>query len=102
MGRVLAFGLSPFLIIATDSVLLIVLNTVLQRYGGPWAWLRFSVSPAPPSYRAHPLIITMPMGGMTLGTQPVISFNFGAGEPEAHQAGHEGHRMPRLLFPAAS
>lgn len=34
MLRVLAFGLSPFLIIATDSILLIVLNTVLQRYGG--------------------------------------------------------------------
>lgn len=34
-AAVLAFGLSPFLIIATDSILLIVLNTVLQRYGGP-------------------------------------------------------------------
>ena len=33
--RIAVFGLSPFLIIASDSVLLIVLNTVLQRYGGP-------------------------------------------------------------------
>lgn len=33
--RVLAFGLSPFIILATDSLLLIVLNAVLQRYGGP-------------------------------------------------------------------
>ena len=31
VGRVLSFGLSPFLTIATDSVLLIVVNTVLQR-----------------------------------------------------------------------
>lgn len=34
--RIAAFGLSPFLIIASDSILLIVLNTVLQRYGGAW------------------------------------------------------------------
>ena len=33
--KVVVFGISPFIIIATDSVLLIVLNTVLQRYGGP-------------------------------------------------------------------
>ena len=34
MRRVLLFGLSPFVIVATDSILLIVLNSVLQRYGG--------------------------------------------------------------------
>ena len=35
MGRILYLGMSPFLILATDSVLLIVMNTVLQTYGGP-------------------------------------------------------------------
>ena len=80
MGRVLAFGLSPFLIIATDSVLLIVLNTVLQRYGGPG--LGDTLVTCATIVQSYLLIITMPMGGMTLGTQPVISFNFGAGEPE--------------------
>ena len=33
--KIVSFGFSPFLIIASDSILLIVLNTVLQRYGGP-------------------------------------------------------------------
>ena len=33
--RISTFGISPFIIIASDSILLIVLNTVLQRYGGP-------------------------------------------------------------------
>ena len=80
MGRVLAFGLSPFLIIATDSVLLIVLNTVLQRYGGPG--LGDTLVTCATIVQSYLLIITMPMGGMTLGTQPVISFNFGAGKPE--------------------
>ena len=80
MRRVLAFGLSPFLIIATDSVLLIVLNTVLQRYGG--AELGDTLVTCATIVQSYLLLITMPMGGMTLGTQPVISFNFGAGQPE--------------------
>ncbi|MGI6008375.1 MAG: MATE family efflux transporter [Ruminococcus sp.] len=33
--HILYLGLSPFLIMATDSIILIVMNTVLQRYGGP-------------------------------------------------------------------
>lgn len=78
--RVLAFGLSPFFIIATDSVLLIVLNTVLQRYGGPQ--LGDTLVTCATIVQSYLLLITMPMGGMTLGTQPVISFNYGAGQPE--------------------
>lgn len=78
--RVLAFGVSPFFIIATDSVLLIVLNTVLQRYGGPQ--LGDTLVTCATIVQSYLLLITMPMGGMTLGTQPVISFNYGAGQPE--------------------
>ena len=77
MRRVLAFGLSPFLIIATDSILLIVLNTVLQRYGG--AELGDTLVTCATIVQSYLLLITMPMGGLTLGTQPVVSFNYGAG-----------------------
>ena len=79
VGRVLAFGLSPFLIIATDSVLLIVLNTVLQRYGGPG--FGDTLVACATVVQSYMLLITMPLGGLTLGTQPVISFNYGAGRP---------------------
>ena len=34
MGRILYLGFSPFLILATDSIILIAMNTVLQKYGG--------------------------------------------------------------------
>ncbi len=78
--RVLSFGFSPFLIVATDSVLLIVLNTVLQRYGG--AELGDTLVTCATIVQSYLLIITMPMGGMTLGTQPVVSFNYGAGQPQ--------------------
>lgn len=78
--QVLAFGLSPFLIIATDSILLIVLNTMLQRYGGPE--LGDTLVTCATIVQSYMLLITMPMGGMTLGTQPVVSFNYGAGQPQ--------------------
>lgn len=76
--RIAAFGLSPFLIIASDSILLIVLNTVLQRYGGPGEGdILVTCATIVQSYL---LLITMPMGGITLGSQPVISFNYGRGD----------------------
>ena len=80
MRRVLAFGLSPFLIIATDSILLIVLNTVLQRYGGPE--LGDTLVTCATIVQSYLLLITMPMGGLTLGSQPVVSFNYGAANLE--------------------
>ena len=80
MVRVLASGLSPFLIIATDSVLLIVLNTVLQRFGGPGRG--DTLVTCATIVQSYLLLITMPMGGLTLGTQPVISFNYGAGHTQ--------------------
>ena len=35
MGRILFLGVSPFLILATDSVIQIVMNTSLQTFGVP-------------------------------------------------------------------
>ena len=80
IGRIASFGLTPFLIIATDSVLLIVLNAVLQRYGGPGEGdILVTCATIVQSYMC---IITMPMGGITGGCQSVVSFNYGAGQPD--------------------
>ena len=76
MRRVMLFGLSPFLIAASDSVILIVFNSMLQRYGGPQNGdLYVACATIVQSYMQ---IITLPLGGITGGTQPVLSFNYGA------------------------
>lgn len=78
MRRVILFGLSPYLTIATDSILLIILNMMLQRFGGPGEGdILITCATIVQSFM---LIITMPMGGITLGGQPVVSFNYGAGQ----------------------
>lgn len=74
--RILYLGLSPFLILATDSILLIVMNTVLQKYGGPSQGdMLITCATIVQSYM---LMITSPMIGISGGTQAIISYNYGA------------------------
>ena len=76
--RIMAFGLPTFLIISTDSVILIVLNGVLQRYGGPGEGdVLVSCATIVQSWFS---LISLPMGGITEGAQPVVSFNYGAAQ----------------------
>ena len=83
--KIVSFGFSPFLIIASDSILLIVLNTVLQRYGGPGEG--DTLVTCATIVQSYLLLITMPLGGITLGSQPVVSFNYGLGSaPRMKQA----------------
>lgn len=76
LGRkIVGVGLSPFLILATDSVLLIALNSILQRYGHDRGDMLVTTATIVQSYMQ---LITFPMLGMTGGCQPLISYNFGA------------------------
>lgn len=73
--RVLTFGFCPFIIIAGDSVLIIALNTVLQKYGGSNGDMLIACATIVQSYMQ---IVTLPLGGISSGTQPILSFNYGA------------------------
>ena len=78
--RIIGFGLPTFLILSTDSIILIILNTVLQRYGGPGEGdVLVTCATIVQSWF---LLISMPMGGITAGCQSVVSYNFGAGNIE--------------------
>ena len=97
-GRVLSLGLSPFLTYALDSVILIVLNTALQRYGGPGEGdILITCSAIVQSYM---LLIAMPMSGITLGCQGVVSFNLGAGDEKRVRQALGGVLSLCLLFAA--
>ena len=72
----ISLGISPFLILATDSVVLIVLNAVLQKYGGPSEGdMLITCATIVQSYM---MLITSPMLGISGGTQAIISYNYGA------------------------
>jgi putative MATE family efflux protein len=71
--RILSIGSAPFIMQLTSSVLNIVLNNQLQRYGGYLA-----ISSVGIIYSIL-MFILMPIFGLNQGAQPLIGYNFGAG-----------------------
>lgn len=84
---ILSLGFSPFLILATDSLLLIALNAALQYHGGPG--LGDTLITCATIAQSFLMLITSPMIGITGGCQSLISFNNGAKRPD---------RIRRIVF----
>jgi len=96
--KVLSLGLSPFLTYALDSVILIILNTALQRQGGPGEGDILITCAA--IVQSYMLLISMPMSGITLGCQGVVSFNLGAGDGRRVKQALRGVFLICLVFAA--
>ena len=77
LRRIVQVGLSPALIIALDNVLLISVNVMLRRYGGTDSDMLIACAAILQSFM---LIIPMPLGGITAGTQSILGYNYGAGD----------------------
>lgn len=75
MLRILRLGVSPFLIVATDSIIIVFSNMTLKMHGGEGADVWISTLTVVQAFMS---IITMPMLGISTGSQPVVSFNYGA------------------------
>ena len=80
MLQVARVGFSPFVIIALDNVLIISQNMVIQRLGGPGQGDTILTCAA--IVQSFMLIITMPLGGITSGTQTILGYNYGARRPD--------------------
>lgn len=74
--EILKYGFSPFFILASDSLILIILNMMLQNFGGAKEGDILVASAT--IVQSYLLLITGPLIGLTGGTQPILSFNFGA------------------------
>lgn len=72
--RIFTLGLSGFFMNLTNSLVQIVCNATLQAYGGD---LYVSVMTILNSVRE---VVVMPVHGLNNGSQPVTSYNYGAGE----------------------
>lgn len=69
---IIALGISPFIMQATESLVLISLNNKLQTYGGDLAVGAMTIM------SSIMQIVMLPLTGLTQGAQPIISYNFGA------------------------
>lgn len=69
----LALGISTFVMLSTESLLSISFTSSLSRYGGDLAVGAMTI------ITSVSQLVTMPLQGICQGGQPIISFNFGAG-----------------------
>lgn len=69
---IIALGVSPFIMQATESLVLISLNNKMQMYGGDLAVGAMTIM------SSIMQIVMLPLMGLTQGAQPIISYNFGS------------------------
>ena len=72
----LALGASPFIMQSTESLITVCFNSSLQTYGGDLAVGAMTVLSSIMQFAM------MPLQGLTQGAQPIVSFNYGARNPE--------------------
>ncbi len=71
-----ALGLSPFIMQFTESVISVCFNVSLRSYGGTPAVGAMTIL-----YSVMQFAM-LPLQGLTQGAQPIVSYNYGAGEKE--------------------
>lgn len=96
MAKIIKLGLSPFMIIATDSVMIIIFNSLLQKYGGEA--MGDMLVGAGVIVLSYMQLITMPMGGITMGCQPILSFNYGANKLDRVKKAFVGVNIVCIIF----
>ena len=75
-GPTLALGISPFVMVSTESLLSISFTTSLAKYGGDIAVGAMTI------ITSINMLVSMPLQGFCQGGQPIMSYNFGAGNTD--------------------
>lgn len=70
---VLSLGISTFVMMSTESLLVISFNSSLARFGGDLAVGAMTI------ISSVTQLVNLPLSGMCQGCQPLISYNYGAG-----------------------
>ncbi len=73
MLSIMALGVSPFVMQATESILNICFNSQLSAFGGDTAVGAMTI------IASMSQMILLPLQGLTQGGQPIISYNYGHG-----------------------
>lgn len=74
VGQIFSLGISPFIMRSTESLISIVLNHQLQKFGGDLYVGSLTIM------QSVMQLFSAPLSGYTQGVQPIVSYNFGAGK----------------------
>ena len=72
----IALGLAPFMMQSTESLIAVCFNSSLLKYGGDIAVGAMTILTSVMQFSM------LPLTGLTQGGQPIISYNYGAKNPE--------------------
>lgn len=72
VGAIAALGISPFVMQATESLVVVTFNSGLKQFGGDLYVGSMTI------LSSVMQIVVIPIQGLTQGTQPIISYNYGA------------------------
>ena len=73
---VMAIGISPFIMQSTESLVNIAFNSSLRNYGGDTYVAAMTIASSVMQ------VVTMPLHGLAQGAQPIMGYNYGAGNLE--------------------
>ena len=76
LSRSIALGVSPFIMQSTDSLMNVCFNSSLLRYGGTLAVGAMTICSSAMQF------VLLPINGLIQGASPIISYNYGAGNPQ--------------------
>lgn len=89
---VMSLGVSPFIMYLTDSLMQISFNNQLLAYGGTMAIATISILTSLWQF------IFLPLSGLCQGAQPILSYNYGAGDHERVRSAFKLVFMICVLF----
>lgn len=95
-SQILSLGASGFVMQGTNFLVQIASNTMLQSYGGD---LYVGVMTVLSSVRE---VVSMPIMGLSNGSQPVLGYNYGAGRNDRVKAGILFTTLTGLVYSAAA
>lgn len=73
IGKIASLGISPFIMQVTECLIAIVFTNGLQRYGGDLYVGSYTI------LQSVMQLMFVPANGFTSGAQPIVSYNYGAG-----------------------
>lgn len=82
IGAILSLGMAPFIMQSTESLISIVMSSGLQRYGGDLYVGSLTI------LQSIMQLTSTPVNGFTQGVQPILSYNFGAGDLDRVKSGY--------------
>ena len=88
----IALGMAPFIMMSTESLLVLCFNSSLLKYGGDLAVGCMTIATSIMQFAL------LPLQGITQGGQPIISYNYGAKDMQRVKKGFKLQTIACVLY----